>query len=102
MSARSTPDLVLLDAAGGILIEKAQSRPKNRVTAAFDRIYWLCGRDIEPGQIDFFDHRTTVTTNALLKMNGARLGILITNGFRAIQEVQSQARETSRFELKFN
>ena len=34
-------------------------------------------------------------------MKGAKVGMLITKGFRAIQEVQSQARESNQFDLKF-
>ncbi len=94
-------DLVLVDAAGGILIEKVQSTPENPAAAVLDGIARLSARGIDPQDIDFFGHGTTVTTNALLEMKGARLGMLITDGFRAIQEVQSQARETNQFDLKF-
>lgn len=34
-------------------------------------------------------------------MKGARIGLLITRGFRAIQEVQNQARESYQFDLRF-
>ena len=94
-------DLVLLDASGGMLIEKVQSTPSNPAVAVLDGIARLVARGIDPREIDFFSHGTTVTTNALLEMNGARVGMLITDGFRAIQEVQSQARESNQFELKF-
>src|SRR4029450_7497135 len=43
----------------------------------------------------FFAHGTTITTNALLEMRGAKVGLLITKGYRAVQEVQNQARDSN-------
>ncbi|MDA0653110.1 MAG: hydantoinase/oxoprolinase family protein, partial [Proteobacteria bacterium] len=95
-------DLVLANpATGELLIEKVQSTPSNPSIAVLDGILRLLARGIGPDEIDFFSHGTTVTTNALLEMKGAKIGLLITKGFRAIQEVQSQAREGNQFELKF-
>src|SRR6266436_4194126 len=74
-------DLVLLDAASGaLLVEKVASTPKN------------------PAHIEFFAHGTTITTNALLEMRGAKVGLLITQGFRAVQEIQAQARDGNLFD----
>jgi N-methylhydantoinase A len=95
-------DLVLANPATGALeIEKVHSTPSNPSIAVLEGTRRLLARGIGPGDIDFFSHGTTVTTNALLEMKGASVGMLITSGFRAIQEVQSQARETNQFELKF-
>ena len=95
-------DLVLANPATGELqIEKVQSTPSNPSIAVLDGTLRLLARGIAPDEIDFFSHGTTVTTNALLEMKGAKLGMLITKAFRAIQEVQSQAREGNQFELKF-
>src|SRR5690606_30009636 len=58
-------------------------------------------RGIAPDAIDFFAHGTTITTNALLEMRGANVGLLITKGFRAIQEVQTQARDGNLFDYYF-
>ena len=84
-----------------ILIEKVQSTPENPSLAVLEGIQRFLDNGIEPNSIDFFSHGTTVTTNTLLEMKGATLGMLITKGFRAIQIVQSQARESNQFELKF-
>src|SRR6266436_4194134 len=74
-------DLVLLDAASGaLLVEKGASTPKN------------------PAVIEFSAHGTTITTNALLEMRGAKVGLLITQGFRAVQEIQAQARDGNLFD----
>ncbi len=95
-------DLVLADAdSGDILIEKVHSTPSNPSLAVLEGVRRLIARGVSPGDIDFFSHGTTVTTNALLEMKGARIGLLITDGFRAVQEVQTQARESNQFELKF-
>ena len=51
-----------------------------------------------PGAIEFFAHGTTITTNALLEMRGAKVGLLITKGYRAVQEVQNQARDGNLFD----
>ena len=96
-------DLVLADADGGdILIEKVHSTPANPSLAVLEGINRFFGRGVSPADIDFFSHGTTVTTNALLEMKGAAFGLLITEGFRAVQEVQTQARETNQFDLKFS
>ena len=95
-------DLVLADAdSDDILIEKVHSTPANPSLAVLDGIQRFFMRGVAATDIDFFSHGTTVTTNALLEMKGATIGMLITKGFRAIQVVQSQARESNQFELKF-
>src|SRR5262249_38700514 len=48
--------------------------------------------------IAFFAHGTTITTNALLEMRGAKVGLMITRGFRAVQEIQVQARDGNLFD----
>src|SRR6266508_6028151 len=39
-----------------------------------------------------------ITTNALLEMRGAKVGLLVTKGYRAVQEVQNQARDGNLFD----
>ena len=94
-------DLVLVDGSGGVRVEKVPSTPGNPSIAVLEGIGRLIGSGIAPDTIAFFGHGTTVTTNALLEMKGARAGLLINEGFRAIQEVQTGARETNQFDLKF-
>ena len=95
-------DLVLLDSASGdILIEKVPSTPANPALAVLDGLGRFVRRGIAPEAIGFFAHGTTITTNALLEMQGARVGMLITAGYRAIQEVQSQARDGNPFDYFF-
>ncbi len=95
-------DLVLLDTAtGGVRIEKIATTPENPALAVLDGVGRLLADGAAPEAVAFFSHGTTITTNALLEMRGARVGMLITEGYRAIQEVQSQARDGNPFDYFF-
>src|SRR5258708_20478931 len=92
-------DLVLLGAAGGaLMVEKVSSTPKNPALGVLNGVAKFVARGVAPGTIEFFAHGTTITTNALLEMRGAKVGLLITKGFRAVQEVQIQARDGNLFD----
>ncbi len=92
-------DLMLLDAASGeLLVEKVSSTPGNPALGVLEGVRRFAERGIDPAAIEFFAHGTTITTNALLEMRGAGVGLLVTKGFRAIQEVQQQARDTNLFD----
>jgi N-methylhydantoinase A len=92
-------DLVLLDTqTGELLVEKVASTPKNPALGVLDGLARLIARGIAPAEIGFFAHGTTITTNALLEMRGAKVGLLITKGYRAVQEVQNQARDGNLFD----
>ena len=78
-------DLVLLDTAGGrLLVEKVASTPKNPALGVLDGVARFIAKGCDPGKIEFFAHGTTITTNALLELRGAKVGLLITKGFRAV------------------
>lgn len=92
-------DLVLLDTTTGeLLVEKVASTPKNPALGVLEGISKFVARGIPPFEIGFFAHGTTITTNALLEMRGATVGLLITKGYRAVQEVQNQARDGNLFD----
>ena len=92
-------DLVLLDVTdGAIAIEKVPSTPANPALAVLDGVGRFVAGGIAPEDVGFFSHGTTITTNALLETTGARVGLLITAGYRAVQEVQSQARDGNPFD----
>src|ERR1700716_2200807 len=81
-----------------LLVEKVASTPKNPALGVLDGVARFIAKGIDPGSIAFFAHGTTITTNALLELRGAKVGLLITKGFRAVQEVQSQARDGNLFD----
>jgi N-methylhydantoinase A len=92
-------DLVLFDpTTGALLVEKVASTPDNPARGVLAGVGNFLRRGIPPNEIDFFAHGTTITTNALLEMRGAKVGLLITKGFRAIQEIQNQARDGNLFD----
>ncbi len=92
-------DLVLLDTSTGILmVEKVSSTPKNPALGVLNGVNKFIARGVAPADIEFFAHGTTITTNALLEMRGAKVGLLITKGYRAVQEVQNQARDGNLFD----
>jgi N-methylhydantoinase A len=94
-------DLVLADAATGeFRIAKVASTPANPAAGVMTGIASLLER-VNAEAIEFFSHGTTVTTNALLQLKGARVGLLVNAGFRGIQEVQSQAREGNPFDYTY-
>jgi N-methylhydantoinase A len=95
-------DLVLLDAVGGTLaVEKVSTTPKNPALGVMHGIENFAARGIDLSAIEFFSHGTTITTNALLEMRGAKVGLLINRDFRAIQETQGQARDGNVFDYFF-
>jgi N-methylhydantoinase A len=92
-------DLVLLDTTTGeLLVEKVASTPKNPALGVLDGLAKFIASGTAPGEIGFFAHGTTITTNALLEMRGAKVGLLITKGYRAVQEIQNQARDSNLFD----
>lgn len=96
-------DLVLLDTESGtIAVEKVSSTPKNPALGVLNGVGKFLAKSVSPAEIGFFAHGTTITTNALLEMRGARVGLLITEGFRAIQETQNQARDTNPFDYFYS
>src|SRR6476661_2572869 len=96
-------DLVLLDTATGeLLIEKVSSTPKNPALGVLNGVAKFIARGVAPTEIGFFAHGTTITTNALLEMRGAKVGLLIVEGYRAVQEVQNQARDGNLFDYFYS
>ena len=94
-------DFVILNAqTNEVKVLKLPSTPKAPEEAIIRGIERMDEIGITPDRISFFSHGTTIATNALIEQKGARLGLLITEGFRAIQEVGDQTRSDS-YELFF-
>ena len=96
-------DLVLLDVKSGqIAVEKVSSTPRNPAIGVLNGINNFVAKGTPPGEIEFFSHGTTITTNALLEMRGAKVGLMITSGYRAVQEIQSQGRDGNPFDYFYD
>ncbi len=96
-------DLVLLNVdSGEIAVEKVASTPHNPAIGVLNGVNNFVAKGTPPGSIEFFSHGTTITTNALLEMRGAKVGLLITDGYRAVQEVQSQGRDGNPFDYFYD
>lgn len=92
-------DLVLLDTrTGGTLVEKVSTTPHNPAEGVLIGIRKLLAHGVNPADIGFFGHGSTITTNALLEMRGSRTGLLVTQGFRGIQEIQTLSRDGNLFD----
>jgi N-methylhydantoinase A len=86
-------DFVILDeASGDVAVLKVPSTPREPSDAVLAGLVRLAQMGLARGWVRFFSHGTTIATNALLEGKGARVGLLITRGFRAVQEVQDQTR----------
>src|SRR6266508_5405227 len=86
-------DFVYLnEETGEVTISKVPSTPDDPSRAILEGVESLIQKGVRPGDISYFCHGTTVGTNALLEGKGVRTGLLVTEGFRAIYEVQEQMR----------
>lgn len=86
-------DFVLLDEqTGAYRILKVPSTPDDPGRAILDGLDLLEQEGVAPHDITFFSHGTTVATNALLQERGARVGLVVTEGFRGIYEAMEQSR----------
>jgi len=86
-------DVALIDSAGGIASVKSPSRPRDPgegVIAALAAIAQSLGLGTEEllRGCALLVHGSTVATNTLLERTGARVGVLITEGFRDSLEIR--------------
>ena len=87
-------DLALYDAdANRLEFAKTASTPDNQADGVAAGIAELARRyGVEPEQIEFFIHGTTVATNTLLERKGASLALVVTAGFRDVLQIGRQER----------
>lgn len=71
-----------------IHISKVPSVPDDPSEAVFNALKQLLKMGVDPDDIGFFAHGTTVATNALLESKGVTTGLIITRGFRAVYEAR--------------
>ncbi|MDB5413423.1 MAG: hydantoinase [Rubritepida sp.] len=82
-------DLVRID-ANGLTIAKVPSTPSQPDAGVFHALE-VAG--IAPADMVELAHGSTVATNAVLERKGARLALLLTEGFRDLLELRRQDRE---------
>lgn len=82
-------DLLLIDEANGQSFSaKVPSTPANQaegVLAGIERVCSVAG--IAPDQIAELMHGTTVATNAIVEGKGARVGLIVTEGYRQVLQI---------------
>jgi N-methylhydantoinase A len=89
-------DLIAVSADGkDVRLAKVSSVPEDPSVAVINALKDLIATGVSPGQIGLFVHGTTVATNALIEMKGARTGLLITKGFRAVYETRGRTQPSA-------
>ena len=87
-------DLVMVDdATGAISAAKLPTSVADPSAAAMQGLAELCaaaGREV--AEVGYFTHGTTIATNIILQHNGARVGLITTQGFRDILHIARHKR----------
>ncbi len=78
-------DFVLLDEAGTLRVEKVSSSGLSASQAVIEGLHRLGVKTVDLFRISY---GTTVATNALLERSGAETGLIATEGFRDVLEMQ--------------
>lgn len=90
-------DVVVADTeSGAIGVAKVASTPSNQ-SLGFMR--GLEKANVSPAALDIVMHGTTVATNAVLEGKGARVGMLVTSGFRDVLEI-GRGERSKLYDLK--
>ena len=97
-------DLVAIDEAGASTLGKIPSTPENQsigVVAGLEDLATRMGLDLRGlmERTEYIVHGTTVATNIMLEMNGARTGIFATRGHRDTIEIRRNHKE-SDFDIR--
>lgn len=82
-------DLLIIDEASGKAFrDKVPSTPHDPSEAVVAGARQLCAKaGIEPHDLDLFLHGTTVATNAVLEHKIAKVGLIVTEGYRHILQI---------------
>ncbi|MFZ2173497.1 MAG: hydantoinase/oxoprolinase family protein [Rhodococcus sp. (in: high G+C Gram-positive bacteria)] len=91
-------DFLVVHADGTRMVHKTSSIPSDPSTAVTQGLKEIAERRGETltellAQVHTIVHGTTVTTNALLTRNGAKTGLLATEGFRDVLQMRDGTRE---------
>src|SRR5438128_4243128 len=87
-------DFVLIDdKRGEMVVHKVPTPARDPSTGAMDDLLELCRQAaIAPAEINYFMHGTTIATNIILEHNGARCGLITTEGFRDVLHIARHKR----------
>jgi N-methylhydantoinase A len=92
--------------SGKIHVTKVPSIPSDPSRAVEKGLQTLFAdfSDIQPSNVDFFAHGTTVATNAIIEGKGAKSGLFITKGFNAIYDLRGGHRPkgSDRIDPQYN
>ena len=82
-------DLLLFDEANGTFWRhKTPSTPADNSVGILEGVEAICGTaGVTAQQIEYFLHGTTVATNAVLEGKGARVGLIVTDGYRHVMQI---------------
>lgn len=82
-------DLLLFDdATGGFWRHKTPSTPQDSSQGVLIGVEAICeSAGITPADIEILLHGTTVATNAVLEGKGARVGLIVTQGYRQVLQI---------------
>src|SRR2546426_390087 len=87
-------DFVLIDdKRGEMVVHKVPTPARDPSTGAMEGLLELCRQAaIAPGEIDYFMHGTTIATNIVREHNGAKCGLITTEGFRDVLHIARHKR----------
>jgi N-methylhydantoinase A len=82
-------DLLLFDqGTGAFWRHKTPSTPHDSSEGILTGVNAICAKaSVDPKSIEYFLHGTTVATNAVLEGKGARVGLIVTEGYRDIMQI---------------
>ena len=83
-------DIVFLDSAGKPHTRKIPSTSENYALAIIEGIVEVFRETgTGPADVDEIIHGTTVASNTILQLSGARTGLITTKGFRDVLEIRT-------------
>ncbi|HLB03656.1 MAG TPA: hydantoinase/oxoprolinase N-terminal domain-containing protein, partial [Gaiellaceae bacterium] len=93
-------DAVLLDASSRLTIAKVRTTPADLTEGFLEAISALAAGSAVPAEaIAYLAHGSTVAANAIVESRTARVGLLMTAGFRDVLEIGTQQR-ASLYDLR--
>ena len=92
-------DVVAYSSSGGQLyVDKVPSTPQNPADGVLNGLSRLI-EHLKGDEVEFLSHGTTVAVNAIIQGKGAKIGVLITDGFRDLPYLQARRQQTHRIDF---